>query len=1118
MQDQGKEAHSGGRYRAFISYSHGDNREAGRKWADWLHHSLETYQIPTELIGQRNAQGQTIPAQIFPVFQDEKELSANADLSASLKHALDHSDFLVFLASPRSAQSVYVQEELRHFKQAGKSKQIIALILRGEPEYGAAQTEAQCFPDVLRHGVDAQGNLLASQTDEALAADVRLPHTQEEGFTSVEAYRQQLQAQGVASADIKQRTQAYGERLNLAKLKIISTILGVPLADLTQRDQAYQLERMRRRHRVVRGVAAGMGGLAVAAAIAGVVAWQQKGQAQKNFALTLYTSGLNKLAQNEYGDPAAYIAASVRQGNANATAFAESMLSTKEDLTLLPNMSKADMVFSPDGHYLAGRASLGPGATQLQVWDVRKRKKLANVVQPGAQRGMGKLFFDDGNRLYFTDDKFRVVRYDLSTTKTQMLVPNEAGQQLMLMAVSPDGQWLGMRHLGDNIHLRRADGGGEPSMKVPASLQEIVQLDFATDSSAAALCAERADKVNECHILNLSGPEPTELKSVNVGMSNPNVVLADGGKKAVFWRSAKIDVWDGGELRTMATGGQFYQWVALNPDAQSLLAVSDGVADVFRWSDGEREASHTLPMHALKDLLPDGGLLKSGTSSDATHAVVARNARAFLQREGPAPQLLKQLTFPGDTRRMGSDANGKYLFSLRKNGTSISRTLIADGQSQDNFIQEQAPITNLHVLRSGVVVTTTGNFETRLYDAETGKPIGDVIRTRSAMKFSADDKQMTARTADNSMGIWQASDGKETLAWQEPQGPLLPYTLSPGLTRMVQANDKGWRATDLASRKELLAGNDALTVAQYSPDASQLLTVNKNGGLVVWNLATGKRALELQSIAVPLARFSPDGKTLVVSEDARRLRLWNLQTGQSVGQVIPVSANVQLCEFSQDGQRLFVQDNVPDSLTPAVKVIDSHNGNLIAMPFAQISASELMLVNQEQQLITVATAPSAIKAQVWQVPGAMHLPPEQLANDLESFYGRRYDMDTGAIVSFDGSGRYASWFFQDPYTRSVTPTSQTSVPADITRQLPIKNPAQMQSLAALYLYHPLARAGIAEYLARQGKMDALSLLIASATQKQLDNATQMAASSDVVKETQAWLARAREQLAVKPAQ
>ena len=68
------------KYKAFISYSHSNNRESGRKWADWLHQQLESYEVPAELVGTLNEAGETIPHNIYPVFQDEKELSASSDL------------------------------------------------------------------------------------------------------------------------------------------------------------------------------------------------------------------------------------------------------------------------------------------------------------------------------------------------------------------------------------------------------------------------------------------------------------------------------------------------------------------------------------------------------------------------------------------------------------------------------------------------------------------------------------------------------------------------------------------------------------------------------------------------------------------------------------------------------------------------------------------------------------------------------------------------------------------------------------------------------------------------------------------------------------------------------
>ena len=100
------------KYKAFISYSHANNREQGRKWADWLHQQLETYEIPAELVGKPNDAGEPIPHSIFPVFQDEKELSASSDLAHSLTSALEQAEFLIFLASPKSAQSRYVRDEI----------------------------------------------------------------------------------------------------------------------------------------------------------------------------------------------------------------------------------------------------------------------------------------------------------------------------------------------------------------------------------------------------------------------------------------------------------------------------------------------------------------------------------------------------------------------------------------------------------------------------------------------------------------------------------------------------------------------------------------------------------------------------------------------------------------------------------------------------------------------------------------------------------------------------------------------------------------------------------------------------------------------------------------------
>ena len=95
------------RYWCFISYRHADNKEAGRQWATWLHQSIETYEVPDDLAGSNNERGDTIPERIFPVFRDEEELPADADLSSPIYRALDASRFLIVICSPRVVGSTY---------------------------------------------------------------------------------------------------------------------------------------------------------------------------------------------------------------------------------------------------------------------------------------------------------------------------------------------------------------------------------------------------------------------------------------------------------------------------------------------------------------------------------------------------------------------------------------------------------------------------------------------------------------------------------------------------------------------------------------------------------------------------------------------------------------------------------------------------------------------------------------------------------------------------------------------------------------------------------------------------------------------------------------------------
>ena len=94
------------KYWAFISYSHQD-----REWGDWIHRGLETFKVPKSIAGTPSRRGGEIPARLFPIFRDREELPTSTDLGTQINTALENSRYLVVICSPRSAKSMWVNEE-----------------------------------------------------------------------------------------------------------------------------------------------------------------------------------------------------------------------------------------------------------------------------------------------------------------------------------------------------------------------------------------------------------------------------------------------------------------------------------------------------------------------------------------------------------------------------------------------------------------------------------------------------------------------------------------------------------------------------------------------------------------------------------------------------------------------------------------------------------------------------------------------------------------------------------------------------------------------------------------------------------------------------------------------
>lgn len=191
------------KYDAFISYRHSRRDSCV---AEHLHKYLETYRLPRTLKGNVSKQG------IRRVFRDREELPLTDNLNEYIVGALENSEHLIVICSPRLRESEWCKKEIDTFIEKHGREKIMLVLCEGEPE--------DSFPEIMLDG-----------KSEPLAADVRSDNI---GGTKrkikSEALRILAPMLGVDYDDLKQRNR---ERHFKKVVSIATVIIAVLVAFLT---------------------------------------------------------------------------------------------------------------------------------------------------------------------------------------------------------------------------------------------------------------------------------------------------------------------------------------------------------------------------------------------------------------------------------------------------------------------------------------------------------------------------------------------------------------------------------------------------------------------------------------------------------------------------------------------------------------------------------------------------------------------------------------------------------------------------------------------------------------------------------------------------------------------
>ncbi|MEY2565252.1 MAG: hypothetical protein QOH88_3445 [Verrucomicrobiota bacterium] len=951
------------RYAVFLSYRHADNKEPGRQWATWLHQMLENYEIPSDLIGTTNNIGEVIPASLYPVFRDEEELPADADLTRNIRQALENSGLLVVICSPRAVQSRFVAEEIRYFKELGKADRTLALMIDGEPnaaDDSAKQdagftAEMECLPLPLRCGVAAIDRSIDwNLRTEPIAADARPGGYPVQGWTNGAAYREQLVRDGVTKkSKLESAVQSYEQRLELAKLKVVAGALGLPLGVITQRDKAMQLARARQRARTLRRWLGAVALLAMLAVGAGILALKKQREAQEQSEqrrqLLVEAARSDQLVAEErlgHGELRSALASLARSlaYDGTTTLAAEKAIAALNTVSFetpvaffeLQNLVNSAR-FSPDG----SRVLTASDDRTARVWDAKTGKLLVDLE--GHQDAVTTAQFSpDGSRIV-TGSKDKTARiWDAQNGKLLSTILEKGA--LHSAQFSPDGQRIVTASRDWEARVWEARSG-----ELLATLQEhnvwLKTAQFSPDGqrivSTSQDYAVRLWDANTGSRLAVLGHQE-KVTGIGFSPDGQRIVTASQDKTARQW-----DVQTGKLLGTLQGHEGGVNTAQFSSDGERIVSASDD------------ETARVWDARTGKLLMVLSGkhksVLSAQFSSDGQRIVTVSEDKTATIWDARSGDFVADFEgFPYGVRSAQFSPDGQWIVTASyDNIAQVSQ--VPNRMLRIKLFGHELSLNCAHFSADGYrIVTASDDGTARVWDTKEGGLVtvlhGHQGKVNTA-RFSSDGQYVVTASDDNTARVWDAQTGKlvttlledkisvksaefspdglrvVTSSWCE--GPWFEnMDTYPGIKNSVWDIQSGKLVTTLQPVQGKQAWDQVLQERpQFSPDGRRIVTASADKMGRVWDAGNGTLMISLQGHQerVNSAQFSPDGQRIVTASDDGTARVWETQTGTLLATLLGHQDAVTSAQFSPDGYRI-----VTASQDKTARVWETLNGHLIA--------------------------------------------------------------------------------------------------------------------------------------------------------------------------------------------
>jgi FOG: WD40 repeat len=139
-----------------------------------------------------------------------------------------------------------------------------------------------------------------------------------------------------------------------------------------------------------------------------------------------------------------------------------------------------------------------------------------------------------------------------------------------------------------------------------------------------------------------------------------------------------------------------------------------------------------------------------------------------------------------------------------------------------------------------------------------------------------------------------------------------------------------WNSSSGELLKELKCGIKGMTGASLNKDGDKAIASFSNGTAIIWDVATGdvKVTLKGHTSAVNYACFSPNGLYALTASKDSTVGLWNVKTGKFIKTLVQHADNINCAIFSTDGKKVITSSEdgssvVYDFISNASQIVHS---------------------------------------------------------------------------------------------------------------------------------------------------------------------------------------------------